>query len=445
MPTPLSEMPFERASQLVLHPVHRDVYPVLVQLITDLRQCRTDADYYEFQQELLTRVLEVQAHRGECTRVAKRLRRSRAVPADAPELRSGADVNDPESWELEGDVCERVDRQLRSIGDAMAWRLFSYNRRIIHALSRNDPSGPMAGKKGLLAERTFLAQRWHDDGDFALLHDLTSCLRIGDATLFKVDGSDFEAFLHEIKTNAKRRRAGQLRRIKLAEDSVRDGGPLADDPESQLVDLAIPYKTHLSSLRDAFAHARVRGVQSVKVSGGLAIVAADIQRGYALWSEEDFLARTDIDHRRAQKRAGILNKGHHVTFRSDDLAARSPVMPPWAIYPLPPLTCAGLIADAVMYIVTISSESLLTAFDDAGIRAVWALPPGLEQLQPGQVVLNAQKNGRTIQMKQAELRRVSLELADLPTWVKGVESLFELTNLGEHPWPNFMDEWKVWI
>ncbi len=41
-------------------------------------------------------------------------------------------------WEPEVDVCERVERQLRSVADALAWRVFAYDRRVIVALSRND-------------------------------------------------------------------------------------------------------------------------------------------------------------------------------------------------------------------------------------------------------------------------------------------------------------------
>jgi hypothetical protein len=44
-------------------------------------------------------------------------------------------------------VCERVDRQLRSIGDALAWQVFSYDRRVIIAFSRNQVPGPMAGRQ----------------------------------------------------------------------------------------------------------------------------------------------------------------------------------------------------------------------------------------------------------------------------------------------------------
>jgi hypothetical protein len=43
----------------------------------------------------------------------------------------------------------------------------------------------MAGKAGLEVERAFLTQVWEDQRNFALMHDLTTFLRIGDATVFK--------------------------------------------------------------------------------------------------------------------------------------------------------------------------------------------------------------------------------------------------------------------
>jgi adenylosuccinate lyase len=40
-------------------------------------------------------------------------------------------------------VFERVWRQLKSIGDALAWRAFGYDHPVIVALSRNQSAGPM--------------------------------------------------------------------------------------------------------------------------------------------------------------------------------------------------------------------------------------------------------------------------------------------------------------
>jgi hypothetical protein len=92
-----------------------------------------------------------------------------------------------------------------------------------------------------------------------------------------------------------------------------------------------------------------------------------MRRGYGLWSEEEFLERTGEAHEGALRRAGILNVGHDVTYGSDDLTARSPIQPPWAIYPLPPEMCANLIADMGVFVVTVSSEPLLDALRAAGL------------------------------------------------------------------------------
>ncbi len=292
MSTALNDMPLERANQLFMHPVHQDAYRDLIELIAGLRQCHTYENYYHFQQELLGKVLAVQGHRAACTRVAKRLRNHKSVPTYAPELRSSANPSDPESWDLEGDVCERVDRQLRSIADALAWRVFNYDRQVIVALSRNDSAGPMAGKEGLEAERKFVTQTWNEEHSFVLLHDLSTCLRFGDGTRFKEVGSGYEAYLHEIKTTPGQRRAAQSRRQRLAEEAIRDGGQLPNDPDARLVALDIPYKTYLSMLRDAFDKAATRGVLGMKIPGGRALVAANLFRGYELWSEEEFLERT---------------------------------------------------------------------------------------------------------------------------------------------------------
>ena len=444
MPQLLNEMSIERSNQLFLHPIHQDAYRDLIQLIADLRQCRSYEDYYHFQQNLLSKVLAVQEHRASCTRVARRLRMRRSVPTDAPDLGSNADRNDPEAWELEVAVCERVDRQLRSVADALAWRVFNYDRRVIVALSRNDPPGPMVGKEGREAEQAFLTESWQEEHAFVLLHDLTTCLRIGDATLFKAVGDQYEAYLYEIKADPDRRRSAQLRRKRLAEEAIRDGGPLPNDPDAHLIALDVPYKTHLGMLRDAFERAATRGLIGMKVPGGRALVAANLSRGYELWPEQEFLERTGAVHEAACKRAGILRDEHLVTFYSNDMVARSPTMPPWAIYPLHPVVCASLIVDMAVFFVTITSEPLIAALREAGLTARWLLPPDLEQLEGGQAVMRIHNGIRATEMRSSELARLTLELVDLRTWVEGVREVLARPDVQGRPWHSFADEYKVW-
>ncbi|MGH3401315.1 MAG: hypothetical protein ACRDRJ_02180 [Streptosporangiaceae bacterium] len=444
MPQLLNDMTPERARQVFGHPLVDDTYYALPNLITGLRQCRTYEDYYHFQQELLGRVLDVQEHSRACTRVVLRLGSHKSVPTDAPELRTDTDLNELDTWKLEVDVCERVGRQLRSIADALAWRVFNYDRQVIVALSRNDPPGPMAGKKGLDAERKFLTQTWDDEHSFVLLHDLTTCLRIGDGTRFKVVGSGYEAYLHEIKADPSRKRSVQSRRKRLAEEAIRDGGPLPNDPDGRLVPLDIPYKTHLNMLRDAFDKAAIRGVVGMKVPGGRSLVAANLPKGYELWPEDEFIGRTEKAHEVACRRAGILDSSHLIGFRSDDMVGRYATMPPWAIYPLPPAVCASLITDMAVFIVTLSSESLLNALQEVGLTAQWLLPHDLERLEYGRESIRIHDGVRRTELRSSELYRLAFELVDMPTWVQGVKALFARKDLQGRPWHYFAGEWKVW-
>ena len=113
-----------------------------------LRACANVKDGYEFQQELLTRLLEVENDRHAFGRAAKRVRNGKAPQAGTPEPRSGLDPADLETWQLEYNVCERLARQgYRCVGDALAWRVFGYQRGTIIALCQTAWPGMMAGKE----------------------------------------------------------------------------------------------------------------------------------------------------------------------------------------------------------------------------------------------------------------------------------------------------------
>ncbi len=144
------------------------------------------------------------------------------------------------------------------------------------------------------------------------------------------------------------------------------------------------------------------------------------------------------------KRAGILDRPPHVAWRSDDLVGRSPIQPPWAIYPLSPTLCASLIVDMAFYAVTVSGPSLLDALGSVGLTGEWVLPTGQPELQPGQVILRAYKGARGIEMRPSDMQRLLLELVDLSTWAESVRGLLDHGDLSGHPWPHYSDEWRVW-
>ena len=74
----------------------------------------------------------------------------------------------------------------------------------------------MAGKLGLPAELALVEKVWKEDDQFALMHHLTNCLRIGDISVFTDEGPK----QIEVKTNAKRHNSVQNRRIRAARNGL---------------------------------------------------------------------------------------------------------------------------------------------------------------------------------------------------------------------------------
>jgi len=243
---------------VLAHPRHLAMQKTLTNLIQQLRDCDTNESGIAFQHDLLREVLAVQEDRAGYKRAAVRVRGGKAVQVGAPEPQSGRDGNLPETWQFEQYVCERLDRQLRSVGDALAWRVFQFHRPFILALCRNDPPGYMHGKAGLVREQEEIHREWKENGNFSLLHDLTQCLRIGDITVFN-DLASPET--REVKTNPNKMRRAQVERINTARAAALHRGPLTQDNSAEfLFELDLPLRTHLDLLREAMNEAADAGL-----------------------------------------------------------------------------------------------------------------------------------------------------------------------------------------
>ena len=443
--------------EVLAHPRHQAAQQTLVALIEQLRACEGPADGYALQKELLAQVLEADKNRNAFSQAVKLIRKSGKPQKDAPEPESELDASELAAWIFEREMWERIGRQYRSIGDAMAWRAFDFRRRIILALCRNQPPGVMAGKAGLSAELERVDAAW-TGGSFAILHDLTNCLRIGDVTVFGPDGPPVT---EEIKLNPKRRDSAQLRRIQEAREAVWNGAALpGGDPRERLYDLAIPFKTRLDLLREATERAAVEGIAATAVPGTRALVVVD-QFGCrnAEITDDTFNSIYDERCEPVLRQAGIAARRElNINSNSYDSVARDPLRAPWAIYPLHPVICARLIGDVTVFMVETSGPGLAQQLQAFGVPARWVRPPSRGgELEPGEVVMEMTtvartpignrvlENTRTLQMQRSELDRYLIELIDPAIWTAGIRHLFENPETTGRPWPHYRDEHLEWL
>jgi len=456
----------QHPDEVLGHPRHLAAQPVLAGLIQQLRDCANVKDGYEFQQDLLGHLDAADTDRAGFSQAVKRMRSGKSPQAGAPDPQSGLDPARLETWELERDVCERLARQFKCVGDALAWRVFGFQRKHIIALCQNQSPGAFTGKAGRATELAHVEQAYHEDGKFALLHDLTNCLRIDDLTVFGNDGT-FETI--EVKTDPTRSRSTQHRRAKAAAAAVTSNGPLpGPDPNARLYDIDVPYKSHLDILRRGTEHAARDGIYITKLPGNRVLLVTDIY-GYSAadrdredWSEM-------IDRRLAdtRRRAGIGNDTQwHVAATSRDSVSYDPARVPFAAYPLHPAACARIIGDYARFQVHTSGPALADSLRRAGLAASWALPPAHQytEMRPGQVVMEITVHApmtknlagllrpgvtaeltRTLQMRRRELDTYLIELFDQTAWIEGIRHLINDNQLGDgQPWPHYRDEEKTW-
>jgi hypothetical protein len=443
---------------VLLHPRQLAALGILAGLIGQLRACENVEDGYEFQQELLRRRVEVDEDGLEFRRAVRRIRGGKPPQPGAPEPQSGLDPSSVEAWQTEHFVCERLGRQYRDIGDALAWRVFGFQRKYILALSRNDPPGSMARKAGLAKEQETVEKAWREDGRFALMHDLTNALRIGDITVFTDSGPK----IIEVKTDPKRRNATQQRRIEAAELALQGAGPLpGPDIMERLYDLDVPLQTHLAVLADGLERAAREGIFAAKLPGARALTVTDIFGCNAQgWTEEEYQDRLQRKHDGTLRRARIGPQGRedNVHATNLDLVARDPRRVPFAAYPFHPMACARLISDLAVFTVETSGPALAEVLCQAGLDAEWVRLPGLGDLRPGEVVIEIQRKtsrrlpdgktlefSRTLQMQRSELDRYLIELLEMATWIEGIRYLLADYRIEGKPWPHYRDEDRVWL
>ncbi|MFI2207543.1 hypothetical protein ACH47Z_44255 [Streptomyces sp. NPDC020192] len=149
----------------------------------------------------------------------------------------------------------------------LAWRVYTYDRRAIVALSRNALPGPFVGKEGLDYELGKVVEAKDKEGNFTLLHDLTSVLRVLDVTELRPDGS---RMLQEVKsstassaTTKAHRQLKQAERLRAAIDGSQ---PLPGKEATQLWRSTTQLRTHVRDISPLLGRAEKDGYAATVIS-----------------------------------------------------------------------------------------------------------------------------------------------------------------------------------
>jgi hypothetical protein len=359
-------------------------------------------------------------------------------------LRCDSGCRDSTVWDAELRVAERVDRQLKSIGDALAWRVYRYDRRIIIALSRNSPPGPFVGKAGLASERGTVLDLWAKHRHFALMHDLTAALRIVDITEVQASGL---RMLREIKANSKASTSRQIRLAEAALAATDGSNPLPgrdSDLEPFLWRSRTQLRTHVRQLEPLIDQASAHGFWVGRTGDrvvGVANLLVATQNGRdpaEQWADYE-------DSRNAALGRHLPASLHRMKAISVDVAGRDAAIAPYGIYPLPAWQRAGLICDYLIIEGTMTDRTLVAAFEKRGLAARPLLPAANGVPSAGEDVLDVTRGNRRVVLHGAAVNQLLFEWIATDRYAEAVAELFDMPTPSPQGVLTFSNERAVWI
>lgn len=427
--------------RVVTHPAQQAAIELITELLTELRAATSVEELNRFQHRLFSEVLAADTNRSAVRRTVNRLASHKSPDDRAPRIPDSADPNDPETWRIEDLVWRRIGSQLRAVGDALAWRASRYNRVFFVVASANQPAGPMAMKDGLVHELAALDRIRDDHGNFVLLNDLTTCVRLADLTVFLPDGG---ICLTEVKASEASRNTKQFARIEQAVRAATEGAEMPGQPGTRLVGATKPFRTNIEQLGDAARLASTRGTVAMRVPGGRVLVMTDIT-AVAKDPQTNWFEVYQRERGAGLKRAGITDEVPHISARSREVATGlAPRNVPFGCYPLSEHQCALLIADYLTFEMIFVPRDLVGTFEKHGMHVtLYPFGPG-GSITSSTPIFQLARGVRGLTVRAGALNEYLLELVHADCFVSGMADLLDDPNPPEHPVFVYGNEASYW-
>jgi hypothetical protein len=378
--------------QLVQHPNHPGVVRTVRELIAELRSTSRREELRSVQEKLVAALAEAERRFGEARRLMKR---------------GDGDPIDEAFW-------RRTCAQLRTVGDAVAWRFIDYRRQWIYLFGANQAPGLLTGKAGFDDEWQLFQGHW-DVGEPALLTGATNCIRLGDLLVAK--GDKLEAI--EVKRDPRRFRGAQKRRLRELERQVNEGAPVTGPGgPGWILESSVPYETHWTGAERHLESAFRDGFASWVPEEGVGVMFF-AWRAAALAGQERALA---AQSREQVKAAASLGSGQHsIVIKSFNYPFLSRWAAPITIFPMSPNVVSLLLTGELMATVEIRVEAMVEALRAEGLDARNLLEghPTDQPLPPRLVLWRKPRPGSVL---KATMEQFGIELTVLGAWARAVAS-----------------------
>jgi len=287
-------------------------------------------------------------------------------------------------------------RAIRDIGDGIAWRLFDYDRAILQELA-SRASGKHVNLEGVEAELHEFGHVFNSQHGIAILNDLTHCLKLGDLTIRKDDGS-FEFI--EVKTKGKTsgRITRQRQDLRRTVTFFNVGEREEVEGRQSIVELQIRPETFAANINRLIAEAGEKGAAVQRIGEHLIIGCTDFLKAVEIGYEE---CRAILDRSRewvgewAQKDQLVtdcLSADKYLEVRN---------FAPFSIFPFSETDRVKLMTGALSVMAYVNVSAFLRYCDERGWRIIKTPAEHLEE---------AEKSGEGKSVRLATIRKGPLTL-----------------------------------
>lgn len=320
----------------------------IILLIEYVRRCQSLEDYYNVQQIL-------EEHIDRIDETAENAHQNKA--------------------EIENKFYHRLGHQYRTVGDALAWQLYAFQALPIYALGRNQFPGYRTRfkKSGLEKEREKIDTLWKDQQAFALHHDCTNCLRIGDLSIFYPDRLSLPE-VYEVKVDGRETPSGQKKRMRMAEDLAsrhfsaehKDFDILHKLHTHQLLDKI--EQTNLGLLWEALSQAKENHI-GFSANSYIAVTALDLSRCKADQWREVYSQWNETTTKFLYPDSWPICCTDELFSNSIERMARPNVGVPYTIYPFGSDYAAALVTGMISVHYRLNTDAIACTLRDAGFEA----------------------------------------------------------------------------
>lgn len=303
------------------------------------------------------------------------LERIAEVEEAASQGKKIARVDDNEDVRAQSRRNKFIGKAYRQVADGIAWRSLGYSRFVIRVLSQAHSPGAAWGKdvgRNREKQRAINVVR---HGGFALVHDATNCLRVGDLSSMKQIPSK-RPYLAEVKnkelitahtvneklkTNGKKKTDKQEFRLFQAQVML-DERKFFLDHEIPVTDIRPNHIDHIAAAGGVMKRAMLEGATGRMITPYMLVEAIDIPT--LMQMPDDYQKKLDAIPKPDMKMIAQQSNYDYLQLLSVEELSRNVV--PYSIFPLPLETAAKLMTGELFVTATVYLEPLQAEFAKYG-------------------------------------------------------------------------------